>query len=125
MKTACPERTITPTEAAVIRWLLDNAPKGDVTAYRELPVEELRVVGGCECGCSSLNFRPQPLGAGYKIIANARAVYPDGKEAGLILWACEGEVSSLEVHDYDPGASRRVPQVSDLRNFVGPADRLP
>jgi hypothetical protein len=125
MKTACPERTITPTEAAVIRWLPDNAPIGDVTAYRALPVEELRVVGGCDCGCSTLDFQPHAWGPGSAIIADAYAVYPDGKTAGLILWAREGEIASLEVYDCHPEASHRAPEVSDLRNFAGPAERAP
>jgi hypothetical protein len=125
MKTACPDRSITPTEAAVIRWLLDNAPIGDVAAYRELPVKKLRVVGGCDCGCSSLDFQPHAWGPGSAIIADAYAVYSDGKTAGLILWAREGEISSLEVYDCHPEASHRVPQVSDLRNFMGTADTHP
>ena len=112
------ERTVTPNEAAVVGWLLDHAPVGDVTAYRLQPVEGLRVVGGCECGCSSLDFQPNAWG-GATIIADAWAVYSDGQQAGLILWGRAGEIVLLEVYDCDPGASHRFPQIANLRNCVG------
>jgi hypothetical protein len=109
------DRTVTPDEAAIVAWLLDHAPLGDVTAYRLRPVEDLRVVGGCDCGCASLNFRPDAWGAGAAIIADALAVYAE--RAGLILWGRAGEIVLLEVYDCDPGASHRFPQISNLRPF--------
>jgi len=42
--------------------------------------------------------------AGARIIADALAVYPDGPEAGQILWGREREIVSLEVHDCQTGA---------------------
>jgi hypothetical protein len=45
------DRPITRKEAAIVQWLLDHASVDDVTAYRAQPVEELRVVAGCDCGC--------------------------------------------------------------------------
>ena len=116
------DRAITPDEAAVVRWLLDHAPRGDVTAFRLQPVEQLRVVGGCGCGCSSLDF--QPNGDGAIIIADAFAVYSDGKQAGLILWGRQGGVVSLEVYERHPEAADRFPQVPDLRTFEGPGQEL-
>jgi hypothetical protein len=109
------ERAITVDEAAVVRWLLEHAPVGDVTAYRLQPVEELRVVAGCDC-CSSLEFRPNGWG-GASIIADAWAVYSDGHRDDLILWGRDGEIVLLEVVDYHSDASRRFPQVSNLRTF--------
>jgi hypothetical protein len=110
------ERTVTPIEAAVVGWLLDHAPVGDVTAYRLQPVEGLRVVGGCGCGCSSMDFRSDGA-RGARIIADALAVYSDGQQAGLILWGRGDEIVSLEVYDCHPEASQRFPQISDLRTF--------
>jgi hypothetical protein len=116
-KTPSMDRPVTPEEAAVVAWLLDYAPVGDVTAYRLPPVEELRVVGGCDCGCASLDFQPHGWGAGAAIIADALAVYADGQQAGLILWGRAGEIVLLEVYDCDPGASHRFSQISNLRPF--------
>ena len=89
---------------------------GDVAAYRGRPVEELRVREGCRCGCSSLDFAPKAWG-GASIIADANAVYEDGEQAGLILWGRDGEIVLLEVHDWNPGSSRRFPEISDLRRW--------
>ena len=88
---------------------------GDVTAYRQRPFEDLLVVGGCDCGCFSLDFTPDGFG-GARIIADALAVYPDGL-TDLILWGRDGEVTWLEVVDYDPQAPRRFPQITDLRTW--------
>ena len=109
------ERNIASHEAAVLEWLLDHAAMGDVTDFRRQPLAELRVVGGCDCGCSSLDFRPHA--AGSRIIADALAVYPDGQQAGLILWGREGEIIWLEVYDMHPDASYRFPEIADLRTY--------
>ena len=107
-------RAITPKEAALVEWLLDHAAIGDITAYRG-PLPELQVVGGCACWCASLDFAERKGGA--RIIADALAVYPDGLQAGLILWGRSGEIVSLEVYDLHPGASHRVPEIANLRTF--------
>jgi len=113
------DRAIAPNEAAVVQWLLDHAPVRDVSAYRTHPVEELRVIPGCQCGCSSLDFQPRAWG-GAQIIADALAVYSDGQQAGLILWGRAGQVVLLEIYDCHPGASHRFPELSDLRDYSGP-----
>jgi hypothetical protein len=105
------DRAIEPNEAEVINWLLDHA-SADVTAYRLHPIQGLRVVGGCGCGCTTLNFEADEKGA--KILADELAVYPDGQQAGLILWGREGKIVSLEVYDFDPGSSHRFPSASNL-----------
>jgi hypothetical protein len=107
------DRQITLSEAGVVRWLLDHAAVGDVTPYRIDPVEDLRVVKGCDCGCASLDFQREAWG-GAIIIADALAVYPDGQKAGLILWGREGRIVLLEIHDCDPETSHRFPDISDL-----------
>jgi hypothetical protein len=109
------ERLITSHEAAIVRRLLDHAPVGGVTVYRAHPLEDLRVVGGCDCGCTSLRF--QPPSPGQKIIADAIAVYPDDRQAGLILWGRDGQIVMLEVYDCHPGASHRVPELAHLRTW--------
>ena len=63
----------------MVRWLPDHAPVGDVASYQLHSVEELRVAGGCDCGCASLDFQPDLPGA--VIVADALALYPDVQEA--------------------------------------------
>jgi hypothetical protein len=108
-------RSITPEEAALIQWLLDHAAMTDVTAYRAEPPGELRVIGGCNCGCTSVDFQEDRRGA--KIIADAVAFYSDGQRAGLILWGRDRAILSLEVYDFHPGASHRLPEIADLRTW--------
>jgi hypothetical protein len=75
------DRAISPDELNVVNWLLDHALV-DVTAYRRRSVQELRVVGGCGCGCTSLYFEPKGRLGKVRMLANELAVYPDGQRAG-------------------------------------------
>jgi hypothetical protein len=109
------ERAISPDEAAIVQWLLDNAPVGDVAEYRQRPVEELRVAKGCECGCCSLFFQSNQ--GGIRMIADALAVYPDGQQANLMLWGRERQITWLEVWDMDPRLPHRVPEIANLRTW--------
>lgn len=106
------DRPIAQHEADVIRWLLDHAAVGDVTAYRTQPVEDLRVIKGCDCGCFSLDFEPNTSGG--RIIADSWAEYSDGQKDGLILWGHEGKISLLEIVEYDERLPHRFPGISNL-----------
>ena len=107
------DRAISPNEEQVVNWLLDHALV-DVTPYLLYPVEQLRVVGGCGCGCTSLDFKPPQQRGKLQRVADELAVYPDGQQAGLLLWGSEGEIALLEVYDFHPGSSHRFPDVSNL-----------
>ncbi len=93
------ERSITANEVKVVSWLLDHALV-DVTAYRRQPVQDLRVVGICNCGCASLYFKPKGQRGKVHMLADELAVYPDGQRAGLMLWGRDGEILWLEVYDF-------------------------
>lgn len=107
------ERAISANEVKVVNWLLDHALV-DVTGYRLRPVEELRVVGRCACGCASLYFEPEEQRGKVQMLADELALYPDGQRAGLILWGREGKIVWLEVYDMHPESSHRTPDVSNL-----------
>jgi hypothetical protein len=112
----CPERPVTTNEAAVLLWLLDHAAVRDVAVYRARPLEVLKVVGTCSCGCASLFLAPDTHPGHPVMIADAMAVYPDGHQADLILWGQEGEITWLEVNDHAADDSHRVPEVANLRS---------
>jgi hypothetical protein len=107
------DRAIATNEVSVVNWLLDHALV-DVTSYRVRPIEGLRVVGGCGCGCTSLDFKPPQQRGRAQRLADELAIYPDGQQAGLILWGQEGDIVLLEVYDFQPGSSHRFPDISDL-----------
>ena len=48
------------------------------------------------------------------MVADELAIYPDGQQAGLILWGRDGKIDWLEVYDFHPQSSHRVPDVSYL-----------
>ncbi len=112
------DREITPQEAAIVHWLLASASMREVGEYLDKP-SRLRVVGGCDCGCISLDF-DKSLG-GMTMLADALALYPDGQKAGLILWGRDGAIIMLEVYEMDPVA-HRMPDLADLRRWEDLAD---
>jgi hypothetical protein len=119
MKRAAEPRSISPHEAAIVEWLLDNAAVRDVSAYRAKPISSLHVVGGCDCGCSSLFFADdhEDHRKGHPdMLADALAVYPDKQKCGLILWGRGQEIVWLEVYEMNLVADR-VPEIADLQPF--------
>jgi hypothetical protein len=102
-------RPITPAEAAVVQWLLDHTCY-DVSAYRSIALQDLQVVGGCSCGCASIDYTNKQM------VADEIALYPDGMKAGLILWARAGILVGLEIYEMDPVADR-FPAVEHLRRW--------
>jgi hypothetical protein len=109
------DRPITPKEAAVVRWLLENAPMHDGAEFLQTDIERLHVVETCNCGCYSLIFAEEMRG--HYMIGDAMAVWPDGHQQNLMLWGCEGKVVWLEVWDQLPPDAYREPEVSALRTW--------
>jgi hypothetical protein len=107
-------RAITAAEAAVVGWLLLHAASEGIAGAAE-SVGELRVVGGCTCGCASIDFVADTAGA--RIVADAVVVLPDGRTGGAMLWALGNELAGLELYDHDAGASHAVPDVGQLRRW--------
>lgn len=57
-------------------------------------------------------------GPGRDIIADAVARWPDGAEAGVILWGYAGRIQGLEVYDHTLEASHRLPSVTQLYTYT-------
>ena len=75
-------------------------------------VDDLRVGRPCPCGCASLDFEDEMVGA--HPIADAVAIYADGKEADVTLFGKDGRIVGLE---FSGQASDRLPTVADLRTW--------
>jgi len=49
-----------------------------------------------------LYFEPEEQLGNVQMLADELAVYPDGQQAGVILWGREGKIVWLEVYDFQP-----------------------
>ena len=110
-------RPLTVGEHDLIEALL-GAVRSGVSRYIA-QLDTLQVVGGCRCGCPSIdlelasaeaNGMPTPV-----ILGDAES--PEGVQVGIILWARGGRLSGLEVHPWDGSEIIRLPTPETLRNL--------
>jgi hypothetical protein len=113
----CYPRALTADEHDLIEALLGGARSGAVRFVGQL--ESAEVVGGCRCGCPSIDIsvsdrpvkgRPHPL-----VLADGES--PEGVPVGLILWVCDRVLTGLEVHPWDSSDVVRLPQPETLCNI--------
>jgi hypothetical protein len=96
-------RPVSPELLLVVRWMLDHARTQAGVDYSP-DLDKLEVIE--EWDCNSFDFEP---GGPHKvIIADARALWPDGAMAGLILWGQDGRVQGLETYEGSEGSHRRL-----------------
>ncbi len=96
-------RELTDAERKLLEWLIANGTD-DAPAYAsQLP--QVKVVGGCKCGCPSLDLAvgdKQSRTHGIStVLADVGGHSPEGVPVIVILHACEGEISLLEVVSTD------------------------
>lgn len=85
-------RPLTTRELAVVRRLLVLG--GNLEAQPNL--DELQVVGRCECGCATIDFAEDTEGSSPLVDVFGRTA--DGADVGVILWARHGFLSGLEIY---------------------------
>ena len=91
-------RKVTSRELGIIEralvlglYSLNGVPGPD-----EATLDALRVVGGCGCGCTSIDFEANaPGGEPY---AEGNGTTADGIPVGLILWERDKRFTGLEVY---------------------------
>jgi hypothetical protein len=92
-------------------------------AINELPVPSgvdlaaLRVVGSCECGCASVDFRPGPFTG--QIIGEGYGVTVSGIDVGLILWGSENGLAALEIYMLGMEDTPELPRPESLHRGEG------
>ena len=96
-------RHITPAEVAVIRAALELTPSPSPATRLPVSVEDLWVVGQCECGCDSVDFIPSETELHSRPIAEGIATTPSGGKVGVIVWGTDDAVTSLEIYDLGAG----------------------
>ena len=119
MSRAAISRSATAEERELVVWLLRNAATiGDVAAFLD-QASHLRVVGGCGCGCPSVDFKAGGQDAVASIIADAEGTSPEGVMVGVILWAKEGRISGLEVYPFADTGRFGLPRPENLKPAFG------
>jgi hypothetical protein len=110
-------RPLTADEHDLIEAML-GAVRSGVSRYIG-QLEAAEVVGGCGCGCPSINFMiaPTVTEAAPSPVLVAHAVSPEGVPVGVILWARGGCLSGLDVHPWDGSDVIRLPHAESLRNL--------
>lgn len=120
------ERTTSPDEVDVVRWLLANAANKDVSEYSAESLQGAAVVAACPCGCASIEFsfaedRDGVVGGrdalrGKDILAEGFALWSDRTRTGVILWGRKGRLVGVELYDMG-GDLRRFPTVEVMRRW--------
>ena len=82
-------------------------------------LENVEVVGGCRCGCPSvdLGFSSGPRKGAPTPLVLADAESPEGVSVGVILWVCGGALSGLEIHPWDGANCVGLPRPETLTNL--------
>ncbi|HLF79112.1 MAG TPA: hypothetical protein VJB57_16650 [Dehalococcoidia bacterium] len=105
-------RELTSQERALLLWALDA--KGGQERYLE-QVESLRVIGGCDCGCPSIDFSSDDdLNISSRIIVDFYGESPEGIPVGGILWAAGESLSSLEIYSLPDAEHYSLPSLDSL-----------
>lgn len=109
-------RRLASTEVRqLVRWLLEHSARTTTAASFLDQVDKLHVIDSCDCGCPSVDFIREGMGAGAQILADATGEAQDGLSVAVLLWGRDGAISGLEVFDYDGGPWFPLPPVDRLR----------
>jgi hypothetical protein len=114
-------RAISADECAVLRKAVTCAPaeSADVPSLDRL--DSLQIVGRCQCGCASVEFRHLKLGEIAEVVADAIGETDAGERVGILVFALDGNFVELEIFGYSDTPAR-LPVVSTIRGW---ADRGP
>jgi hypothetical protein len=98
-------RSLTETEAAVLRQWLDHDVDGIVRLRAQLDAGVL-VFASCECGCPSIGF-VHSIGidpsVGTSIFPIDAVIFDEAGTAvgGMVLFLKAGELHDIDIHTYD------------------------
>lgn len=107
-------RPLAVDEHDLIEALLGAVRSGVIRYIGQL--ESLEVVGGCSCGCPSIDLAVALAAAeaSARPLILADAETPEGVAVGVILWVRDGCLSGLEVHPWDGSGGIRLPRSETL-----------
>ena len=108
-------RPLNADERELLEWLLAHAKSDNLRSVDAL--SRSRVIGGCGCGCPSLDFEIDAPNIRRQIISDVVGISPESVLCGLILFATETAIDNLEVYSYGASTRFSLPRTRDLRTF--------
>lgn len=96
------QRPVSAEEVAVIRAALERAALAPEYKTLVSSLSGLRVVGGCGCGCDSVDFQEEPFIHSQRL-ADALGDTPKGGRVGVMVWGTPQQVTGLEIYDLGAG----------------------
>src|SRR5258706_11664111 len=91
-------RPITEAELAVTRHTLTVGRAGDFAFSLIDGAQGLFVVGGCGCGCPTVEFESPGGPADHGVIADGIGLSSQGRKVGVMVWGSRNYISGLEVY---------------------------
>jgi hypothetical protein len=114
---ATSNRPISDDEAACIRVTLERAPAIPNASVLTATIVHLRVVGGCDCGCASVDFEKDSSGD-TQPIADATGRTARGGDVGIIVWGTSNAITGLEVYDLGAGEAILNEMAAQMDEFA-------
>lgn len=111
-------RAISADERVVLERALQYAPAKCAHMPSLDQLDSLQVVGKCQCGCASVDFRHLKPGEIAEVVADAIGETRFGETVDVIVFALGGNLAALEIVGYsDIPATLPVP--STVRGWDG------
>lgn len=120
MARAAINRELSLEEQTLLKWLIENGMPEAAAYVAHIP--SLRVVGGCECGCPTVDLaldgRRASLTGPHHILADFLGTTPEGVSVGVILHARGDQISELEIYSLTGTEAKfGLPTIDSLHSF--------
>ena len=111
-------RAISAPERAVLEAALRSAPADGADVPSLDKINSLQVVGKCQCGCASVEFRHLQPGEIAQVVADAIGETSAGEQVGVLVFALGGQLVGLEIVGYSDTPAP-LPVASTVRSWGG------
>jgi hypothetical protein len=117
---ATPNRPVSETEAACISLTLERAPAIADASALIAAIGNLRVIGGCDCGCASVDFE-NDSSEHSRPIADGIGKTARGGDVGVIVWGTSNAITGLEIYGRGAGDDDlNLPELNSIASWDHP-----
>jgi hypothetical protein len=112
-------RDLTSAERILLEWLIANGHDGASVFASQL--SQVKVMSRCTCGCPTSDLaignKTERTTGPSTILADAVGHSPEGVKIDVILHACAGQLSELEVFSHDGTTEFTLPRPEALQPY--------